>query len=504
LGQILILITFPFVSLAQSRPVTVSGSVLDDNKAAIAGASLTLRRKAAGIERVAVADDSGAFRFEGVPAGDYLVIATAPGFSAHSRQITVGAEPVAAVDLTLKPGNISEKVSITATRTESPVMETPVPVSVVEGGDIERRALNTVGDLFRYLPGTSIVNEGPFQVRPKIRGLDSNRVLVLIDGERLNNARTSTSNSGIEVGLVDVEAIERVEVARGSGSVLYGTDALAGTINVITRDTLLRQSSGFRFGGGFSGMFSSNESGRRGSAHLEGAGSRFAFRVAQTLDRFADYHSGPLPLTAGGHNGSDEATRVPNSQYHGSNTQVVGRVFFDDSNSLKATYDARRAANIGVAGVVGVFSAYFPFSNRDKMSLRYEGQNLSPSLARVSGSFYYQKQDRNFSNRLAVPAAPPFFPGQFQFSETDTNIRTGGLDAQSNWILSRTNVLTAGVSYFRDHNRDSRFWTEYALRIVNGQSRLSPSLFRPTAAKSLALSRTMFAAASPSDASDIE
>jgi len=148
---------------------------------------------------------------------------------------------------------------------------------------------------------------------------------------------------------------------------------------------------------------------------------------------------------------------VPNSQYHGSNAQLVGRWFFDDANSLRATYERRRAANIGVPGVVGVFTAYFPYSNRDKVSARYEGQNLTASLARLSASVYYQTQDRNFSNVLNVPAQLPFFPGMFQFSETITKIDTVGFDAQSNWALTRENVLTAGASYFRDRNRDSRF-----------------------------------------------
>jgi len=67
------------------------------------------------------------------------------------------------------------------------------------------------------LPGTSTVNEGAFQVRPRIRGLDSNRILILVDGERLNNARTSTGNSGVEIGLVEVEQIETLEVVRGAG-----------------------------------------------------------------------------------------------------------------------------------------------------------------------------------------------------------------------------------------------------------------------------------------------
>ena len=457
LTQIALLVALPLTSYSQNGRSAISGHVIDQQKSAVSRASITLRRKPSGIERTTIADDSGAFSFEGVALGEYFLVASADGFSDTSQAVVVAAGQFADVEITLEPGAIAESVSVTATRTESLTMETPVPISIMDRNQIERRTLNTIGDIFRTLPGTSVVNEGPFQVRPRIRGLDSNRVLVLVDGERLNNARTSTSNSGIEIGLVDVDAIERVEVARGSGSVLYGTDALAGTINILTRDTLFRQPSGFRFSGGFNGMFSSNESGRRGSAHLEGAGSRFAFRVGQTLDRFANYHSGPVPLADGNYDRSSRATEVQNSQYHGSNTQLVGRFFFDDSNSLKATYEARRASNIGVPAVVGVFTAYFPFSNRDKVSVRYEGQNLTVDLARLSANVYYQTQDRNFSNVLDVPAAPPFFPGQFQSSETITEIGTIGFDVQSNWMLSRNNVLTAGTSYFRDRNSDSRF-----------------------------------------------
>lgn len=457
LGQIFILLALSLTCLSQTTRVALSGQVFDQNKAAIGGAAVTLRQKASGADRIAITDASGSFEFENVAQGEYVIIATGAGFSAASEEITVSVGQTRSVEIMLRPGTIAEKVTVTATRTESLTTDTPVPVTVIERDELERRTLNTIGDLFRYLPGTSIANEGPFQVRPRIRGLDSNRVLILVDGDRLNNARTSTSNSGIEIGLADVDTIERVEVARGSGSVLYGTDALAGTINIITRDTLVRQSSGFRFGGGFNGLFSSNETGRRGSAHIEGAGTRFAFRVAQTLDRFDNYHSGAVPLANGSHDSSDAATEVLNSQYHGSNTQMVGRFFFDSSNSLKTIYERRRAANIGVPATVGVFTAFFPFSNRDKVSLRYDGQNLSSVLARLSASVYYQKQDRNFSNVINVPAAPPFFPGTFQSSETITKIGTVGFDTQSNWVLSHDNVLTVGASYFRDRDRDSRF-----------------------------------------------
>lgn len=441
---------------ADQAVLALHGRVIDATGAALPGATVSLRQSAGRFERTVMTDAHGSFRFADLTRGQYRISAEHLGFSDATREITLTSD-TPEIELTLHPGTLHEKVTVTATRAETWAADTPVPVSVVERQEIERRALNTVGDLFRDLPGVSTANEGPFQVRPRIRGLESNRVLVLVDGERLNHTRTSTANSGIEIGLVDVDQVERVEVARGSGSVLYGTDALAGTINIITRDTPARRESGFRLGGGFNGFFSSNETGRRSSAYLTGAGSRFAFRVAQMLDRFDNYHSGAVPQADGDQDASDRATEILNSQYHGSNTQLVGRFFINDVQSIKVAYERRRAANIGVPGVIGVFTAFFPTSNRDKIRARYEGQNRLPKLARFSFSTFYQKQDRTFSNVVNVPAAPPVFPGSFQFSETNTHTLTAGVDAQSSWTLGRHNVLTAGFSYTRDRNRDSRF-----------------------------------------------
>ena len=80
------------------------------------------------------------------------------------------------------------------------------------------------------------VGNGPFGVRPRLRGLDSTRLLVLVDGERLNTARQATDRTGAEVGLVSPDAISRMEVVNGAGTLMYGSDALAGTINIITNE----------------------------------------------------------------------------------------------------------------------------------------------------------------------------------------------------------------------------------------------------------------------------
>jgi len=459
------------LAFAQSARASVEGRVLDQSGAIVTGITVVLRQQS-GLEHAVVTDGNGSFNFKDLPPGEYTLSVSGLGFSAFAETLTLAGQN-RNMEITLKPGAVAEKITVTATRSETVIDNTPVPVSVVEREELERKTLTTVGDIFRQLPGVSTANEGPFQVRPRIRGLDSNRVLILVDGERLNNSRTSTSNSGIEIGLVDIDQIESIEIARGSGSVLYGTDALAGTINIITRSTLPRQESGFRLAGGFNGFLSSNDVGRRGSAYLTGAGSLFAFRVAHSQDRFDNYHSGAVP-TAAGKDDSDEATEVLNSQYHGSNTQLLGRLFLNDLNSVRVNYERRRASNIGVPATVGVFTAFFPFSNRDKVSARYDGYNFTSYLTRLSASVYYQSQERNFSNILDVPAAPPFFPGQFQFSETVTDTDSAGFDLQSNWALGARNVLTAGASYFRDHNTDERFIE----RLSPDFSTFPPSLVR--------------------------
>lgn len=439
----------------------INVAVKDTNGEPIAGAKVQLTLGGIAV-RDGVTSENGNIRMSVERPGIYRLMVSASGFSSAARDIQIGSNAATeSHKFVLEPGGISETVTVTATRSQVVADETAVPVSVVGREQIEQKAVNSISDIFRTLPGTSTVNEGAFQVRPRIRGLDSNRVLILVDGERLNNSRTSTGQSGVETGLVDIADVETVEVVRGSGSVLYGTDALAGTINIITSDVPSRRANGFRVGGRLDTFFSLNENNGRGSLAVTGAGKYFAFRISQSMERSGNYFTGKpegsflADLRELGI-GITDAGEVLNSQSHGSNTSVKTRFFLNDLNTIKATYDRRRAANIGSAGLVGVFSGYFPFSDRDKLSLRYDSAALTKELLRLSVSGFYQKQDRNFTITLTVPPALPFFPGIYQFSETITNTDTAGFDLQTDWKLGSRNYLTAGGSYFRDKNNDNR------------------------------------------------
>ena len=442
-----------FSIVVNGQIVGLSGKVVDENGAVVSGAKVSARNRIADEVLRTEANKDGEFVFNKLSSGTYLISVDAIGFSFATKEIVV-RDISTKIEIVLSVGNISEEVTVTATRAQVATTDTAVSVTVVGREEFERKNVNTVGDAFRNLPGVSTVNEGSFQVRPRIRGLDSNRILVLVDGERLNNARTSTSQSGIELGLVGTEQVETLEVVRGSGSVLYGTDALGGTINIITKDAPRNLDGGYKFGAIFNGFVGSNGDARRGSLALTGSSKTFSFRVAQSLERYGNYFSGELGnRVVDGLNADGE---VLNSQSHGSNTQVTTRFFFDDDNDLRLNYSRRRAGNVGVPTLVGVFNAFFPKSDRDKFSTRFETRNVTSNLAKISGSFYYQNQERNFSNILTIPAAPPFFPGLNNFSQTITDTTSVGFDVQTNWILGKQNFLTAGFSVFRDENKDER------------------------------------------------
>ncbi|WP_043739819.1 TonB-dependent receptor plug domain-containing protein [Thioalkalivibrio nitratireducens] len=128
---------------------------------------------------------------------------------------------------------VLEPVTVTAKGYEALVSETAASVNVIEADEIRRREARTLGDLLRGEPGVSLAVDGSVGVDPIIRGLKRDQVLVLIDGVRVNAMQPPARGS--LASYVNVDLVERIEVIRGPGSVLYGAGAMGGVINIITR-----------------------------------------------------------------------------------------------------------------------------------------------------------------------------------------------------------------------------------------------------------------------------
>ena len=131
---------------------------------------------------------------------------------------------------------IAEEVVVTATRTEHPLSDSPMPMDFVSGDQIEKSGAKDAGDAIAQLPGIYIDDYEPAShggpgTGVYLLGLPTDRVLVLIDGQRVPQAMRAP-----DLEMIPVYMIDHIEVVKGPNSALYGSDAIAGVINIITRN----------------------------------------------------------------------------------------------------------------------------------------------------------------------------------------------------------------------------------------------------------------------------
>ena len=475
----------------------IVGSAADPSGVTLPGAQVVLHNVATGAEDSVSADHDGRFRFSNLAIGLYRLTVSLDGFSKDSRTVAV-ADAADTLELTfvLRPGGLSDSVTVTATRSERDALEVPIRTDSISSEQILARAPSSTGEALLLAPGITPVGSGPFSVRPRLRGLDSTRLLVLVDGERLNNARTATDRAGTEVGLVDPFNIESLEVVSGAGSVLYGTDALAGTINIITNQP--KFTDNLRLSYGFDGYYSTNEDGQRGTAHFGASTRRFTLRVAGTLEDHDSYKAGKLsaedtrPYFASGQ--LDQAdviddnfgfrfgafpdpfnapyvrtdNTVPNSGMTGNTLNISSMFAISNTQTVSVKYLRRRVDDVGFADFAE--PTFFqrvslPSNKLDRVSARYEARALTPWFTNLKVSAYVQEQQRLLRNEFPVvfPAPTPvsFFPiSVFRLdilSDTEQHVTTPGVDVQGTFLVARRHVITAGATMYRDQSADARY-----------------------------------------------
>jgi len=178
-----------------------------------------------------------------------------------------------------------EAVVVSATRIPTPAVEVASSITVITAADIEARQERTISDVLKDVPGLNVVQTGgPGGVTSVfIRGTNSNHTKVLIDG--IDVSDPSNSTGAFDFGQLLTPDIERVEVLRGPQSGLYGSDAIGGVINIITRagSGPMRLAAGLE-GGSFDTF---NQ-----AARLSGAQDAFHYSV-----NLMHFHAGATPVT---------------------------------------------------------------------------------------------------------------------------------------------------------------------------------------------------------------
>jgi iron complex outermembrane recepter protein len=270
LATALLLVLFAASSLAAEsgrhtdgeQQLTLQGTVVaaDERDRPVAGALVSLVE----LQRRVLTDRAGRFRFTSLPAGTYTLQVRMHGFAAREQSVTVGAATERTpLTVALDPAVFEvEEVIATASPLGSTVGYQAAQAFGREA--LQRRAATSLGEMLDGEPGLAMRSFGAATARPVIRGLDGDRVLVLENGERMGDLQETAADHAISM---DPLAADRVEVVRGPASLLYGSSALGGVVNLFN-DDLPRQwsrgasgnlavqgATGNRLGAGF-GRFS--------------------------------------------------------------------------------------------------------------------------------------------------------------------------------------------------------------------------------------------------------
>jgi vitamin B12 transporter len=215
---------------------SLSGRITDSQGAAVKGATVTLYVRATNVRATTVTDERGGYRFERLPEGDYVVEVTAAGFSRVSRTFRVERGSHGTLDFALEIAGVSETVLVTAAGTPQTVDEVSKAVSVITSQEIDRRNEYSIGEALRVVPGLRVQQlggPGTF-ARIQTRGLRDSDTAILVDGLRLRDAATTQGDATPFIEELFTVSSDRLEVVRGSGSSLYGTNAIGGVVNVIS------------------------------------------------------------------------------------------------------------------------------------------------------------------------------------------------------------------------------------------------------------------------------
>ena len=367
--------------------------------------------------------------------------------------------PRSAADSAKPAAPVLATVTVTATRTVTDVRNVAAPVLVIDSLRIRRQVANGVADLLRAEPGVDVVGTGVNQVRPTIRGQRGQRILLLEDGMRLNNSRRQQDFGEIP-SLVDLDQLARVEIVRGPGSVLYGTDAIGGVVNLITQAPDLggppRMSGrlGYQYGGAgalskTTGIFSASA----GDLNLQLSGSA---RVS------SDYMA---PAGSYGNVSLATATPLQHSGVRDRNFSSALSWRAASALTLFAKYERYSADDAGFGYVPPTLigsdptriEILYPAQQFGKVSAGLHAQSLGMAVAdRFDFTAYQQRNERDLTQHIFAFFGPgtPAGAGVDIAAANFTDIKSTGMRAEASKVTNRA-IVTYGVDYFHDNSANT-------------------------------------------------
>ena len=342
---------------------------------------------------------------------------------------------------TTRPVMFLDQMEITSSRYPRAFYDSPRSLSFVSRKELTEAMPAVPGDVLSVLPGVDNSKDSPWEQRPVLRGLGGQRVLVLMDGDPINSAR----GNGPHPSLVDPAQIDRIEIVRGPSSVSYGSDALGGVINIITRPAPFAGETNHLNGGATLGASSVDHQVNGDLQLMPQLGRLTAF--ISTGARKADDFETP------------DNGKIENSSFRAYNAMANLRYPLSDRTTLTGGWQLYRGREIGIPGLDFSSPQFsqtfnFPFYDRNSVQLMAEHTHDATSwFASSSVKGYWQDESRNFFSKMSFDNSllGPGPPGTTVIN-TDRNmdLNTYGVRAQASSRKFARYSATFGVDAARD------------------------------------------------------
>ncbi|MBC7900690.1 MAG: TonB-dependent receptor, partial [Saprospiraceae bacterium] len=430
LAKVLVLVCLLAAGVSAQRTGTLTGNVQEtihvqpnsSTKLYVSGATVTLiSKKDENVKFTAVTDGAGNFRFENIPEGEYSLFGsrivekgeTASRIEAkenvslkEGKQIIKNLLLLVYIDIacgTRNCGQVRETVTVSADQRQ-PLDEVSKTVNVIDGQEMRDRADFSLVESLRTIPGFRVQQLGGFgrTASIKSRGLRNQDTAILIDGVRFRDASSITGDASAFLSDLTLTSVSRIEVLRGPGSSLYGTNAIGGAVDFQTPAPQA----------GWHGQVSANAGGLglsrfRGNVSNGLSNGKFGFNLA--LAR-TDYREG-----------IDKEDDADNTNFQSrieakpfEKTNISARFFVSDAfvrlNSNPDTFGNLPISNSAIIvanpGVNFAFDANDPDSNQK--SKFFNGQVVVTQV--ISDRLYFQgyysglkTERRNTNGLLGIP-----------------------------------------------------------------------------------------------------
>jgi iron complex outermembrane recepter protein len=218
-------VIFSFSAFSSAQSGSLSGQVKNTNGKSLAGASVYVHDIKAGT----ISDSFGNYRIRSVPSGTYLVEVIYLGHSSVTEAVDITGNVVH--NFILEESVVEHQgVIVTGVATATKLRQATQPVSLIRKNDLLKTISTNIIDALSKEPGISSLTTGPAIAKPIIRGLGYNRIVVINDGIRQEGQQWGDEH-GIEV---DEYSVQRAEILKGPASLMYGSDAMAGVINLMS------------------------------------------------------------------------------------------------------------------------------------------------------------------------------------------------------------------------------------------------------------------------------